>query len=162
MKKVYNIPRKRAEFCSEYFSPEKYAWISIQEPGNEPTTNENLDRLNKLKLEFWDIDFPGLFYNEQSQKWEQLDPVSDELIEKIYNFLIENRNKNIISNCRMGISRSGAISNFCCDCLGHEWDTESHNRALPNKYLYRKLYNLYEKDNDITKLTIIDKRKREG
>ena len=146
-KKVYNLPRKEIENNTFPYDPESYAWISIQEPGNIDSSNEFLDKLNNIKLSFWDIEYPGWFLDNVRFEHVYVYPVDDADVSKIYNFLIDNKNKNIIANCRMGISRSGAISKFCVNFLGHTWDEESVKRASPNDYLYKKLVEEHKRKN---------------
>ena len=147
IKIAYNIPRHRAETASNDLSPSQYAWISIQEPGKNHITNDVLDKLPKIKLKFWDVVRPVHIFNSD----EIALPLEDEDINTIFKFLMEHKDKNIISNCAAGASRSGAISRFCVDYLGHTWDEESKGRAQPNSYIYDKLveeYKLFKGHND--------------
>lgn len=144
MKKVYNIPREQAEWYCKPLDSNECAWISIQEPGSEHIKNDILDDIPNLKMKFWDIDSPGMYLMEDGS-WETIEPITDSQLDELFNFIMEHKNKSIITNCRMGISRSGAVSNFCSDLLGHEWDSVSQHRAVPNRYIYRELVNRYEK-----------------
>lgn len=167
-KTVYNYPRHHVENNIEIFNTDENVWISIQEPGNEHSTNIHLDRLPVLKLKFWDIDAPGWFLNKDGSQTEYVNPVDDETLDTLYQFLIEHQNKNVITNCRMGISRSGAISQFCSEYLGHQWHTESEDRAMPNDYVYQNLVKRWRRDNNSSlfssegKYKVIDKRKNQS
>lgn len=138
MKKVFNVPRIAAEVFSSDSLKKNLAWISISEEGVPATTNEFLDTVPNLKLEFWDlteeIEFDG----------RMIGPPSDEMIGRILDFLSENSEKNILVNCAGGISRSGAVAQFCADFLGHEWPQSCKNLSLPNRYIYRRMVELYQ------------------
>jgi rhodanese-related sulfurtransferase len=145
----------------EYLDPKVYAWISIHEPEDGPhVTNETLDRLPNLKLRFWDITEPLVIIGEEFPAL----PATQNDIQTIFEFLITHQEKNIIANCRAGVSRSGAISQFCSDFLGHVWDDESKRRAVPNHYIYRGLVEEYQKykghnmDYPFSPLKIVDRR----
>lgn len=142
MPTVYNIPRKQAKNID--FVPSNCVWISIQEPDSEHITNANLDRLPNLKIKFWDIN--ERYYDIASGIWGE--PITDEQIKEIYDFLIAHKEKNIIVNCRAGISRSGAIAQFVHETFGHTWDKESQGRAIPNSRVLWKLAELHAKNQE--------------
>lgn len=127
-----NINRYRAEKWHENLSPEKYAWISIGEPeiSDSVIGNRILDKLPNLKISFWDTteivqDVLGGEYL----------PPSKQDAAKIVDFLVKNRGKNFIVNCKAGISRSAAICKFLEECFGYEWES-GKERARPNGLLF--------------------------
>jgi predicted protein tyrosine phosphatase len=165
---AYNIPRRMA-LNATYQDPEKHAWISIQEPDDEHIASK-LDACPNLKLKFWDVTIP---LQDLLDPEEYYYPASDEDIRDIFQFLMLHKDKHIISNCAAGVSRSGAISRFCHEFLGHEWDQESRNRSYahigPNKYIFEKLveeWNRYHQLNNQydppkpTPLIVNDKRRK--
>ena len=113
-------------------------WISVNEPENIewPTKNPKLDECS-LKLYFWDI------VQETPYGDEILLPPSMEDAIKIVDFILANPDRDILTNCAAGISRSGAICKFCEDYLGYEWVQAFKNRAFPNKLLYRMMSEYY-------------------
>lgn len=138
MKKVINIPRIAAEKFS--FLPKNAIWISIGEP--EKTfiriNNEFLDQIPNLKIELWDLDEPCEFEDEI------LLPPSREEAQKIVNFILEHKDKNVLVNCAAGVSRSGAVARFCEECLGYEWLEDGKRCALPNYTLFKRMRECYE------------------
>lgn len=139
MKKVLNIPRVAAQNWKSTMNPEKYAWISIAEPG-EPTTvvaNQVLDKLPKLKLSFWDL------AEEIEYEGKMIGPPKLTQIAKLVNFVVKHQDKGIMVNCAAGVSRSGAVAQFCQDILGHHWPLLGKNRALPNPAIYRSMVDFW-------------------
>lgn len=140
---VYNIPRHRAKSVGLDFP--NHIWISIQEPTSregkpeEHISNEFLDKLPKLKMKFWDLVEKVPVIGGDGF----LEPPNEDDAKQIVDFLIKHKGKSVISNCRMGVSRSAAISLFCVDFLGYEWDRESEARAVPNMKLYRLMTDYY-------------------
>jgi len=55
---------------------------------------------------------------------------------KIVRFLLKHTDKSVIVNCAAGVSRSGAIAQFCNDFLGYEWEPFCKKNADPNHVLY--------------------------
>lgn len=130
-----NINRYRAEKWHENLSPESWAWISIGEPEipDSVISNRILDKLPNLKINFWDTteivhDIFGDAYF----------PPSEKDAAKIVDFLVKNRGKNFLINCRKGISRSGAICKFLEETLDYEWISGKEN-ARPNSLLVKLL-----------------------
>ena len=130
-----NITRHRAENWHENVDPENFAWISIGEPDipDSIINNRILDKLPHLKLSFWDcteeiVDIMGDTYL----------PPNQQDAAKILDFLVKNRGKNFIVNCKAGKSRSGAICKFLEECLDYEW-INGKDRARPNVLLYKLL-----------------------
>lgn len=150
--KVYNIQRKTAEDYDRWIDPEENCWITIQEPGTKHIMNWSLSECPTLELSFFDLVKPMQGF----ELGEYFYPPSEEDARKTVEFLLENKGKNVIVNCKAGISRSGAIAQFCVDYLGYEWDAESEKRAVPNKLLYDLMAKCYGKPK---KVKIIDKRR---
>jgi protein-tyrosine phosphatase len=138
-KKVFNVPRVAAEdFGNDHADlPNKLVWVSISEPNKENTitTNKYLDKCANLKLAFWDLHEPI---------GDVLLPPSKEDAATIVDFLMEHYDKSVFVNCAAGVSRSGAIAQFCADFLGHEWGSFYRNVAIPNKVLYRLMVEYYQ------------------
>ena len=61
----------------------------------------------------------------------------------IVDFLLKHADKNVIVNCAAGISRSGAVAQFCEECLGYEWDEQDKRRAMPNYLLFKMMRDYY-------------------
>lgn len=149
--KVINIQRRIASnFQREitkfpWFLVENSIWISISEPGisNTQVNNSVLDQCPKLEISFWDIEKNFNYTNPENGVSEILRPPSDEDAEKIVDFILDNPNKNVIVNCKAGVSRSGAVAQFCEDILSYEWSRSHKNIAVPNMLLYRKMVNYY-------------------
>ena len=113
-------------------------WISVNEPDSiaYPTENPKLDDCS-LKLYFWDITQETPYGDEML-----LPPTMDDAIQ-IVDFILANPDRDILTNCAAGISRSGAICQFCEDYLGYEWVQAFKNRAFPNTLLYRMMVAYY-------------------
>jgi hypothetical protein len=103
-----------------------------------------LDQLPKLKLSIWDL--------TEVVKWKEeiLMPPSEGDARKLVNFLVKYQDKSVICNCAAGVSRSGAVAQFCHDFLGHKWSEFYRGVALPNSTLYRLMVEYYTK-NYLTK-----------
>jgi predicted protein tyrosine phosphatase len=143
---VSNITRIAAQ---EYVVGENknLAWISIQEPGQEPIVSQ-LDEYPNLKISFWDVVAPLTSITDDYV----FNPPNEKDAQAIFDFIRENRHRNLIVNCKMGISRSAAISKFCADCLGYYWVVgRTHmfrglsQPAKPNLLLYDLLFGCYRK-----------------
>jgi len=150
--KIVNIPRGLAANWGNYLvfrsriEPKKIydaigdniAWVSINEPDLDyQTTNPILDKVPNLKMSFWDITTPLDF------KGEILQPPSDEDAKAIVDFILTNKDRNILVNCAAGVSRSGAVCRFCEDILGYEWLQIGKELSIPNSVLYTKMVNYY-------------------
>lgn len=143
MKTVVNLSRRetidleRQELIPSFF--EDYIWISISEP-DKPDSIVNskvLDQLPKLKLAFWDV-CETMEFNR-----DIIHPPSENDARQIVLFLLANPDKNIIVNCAAGVSRSGAVAQFCQDFLGCEWVGDGKWRASPNHKLYSMMRDYY-------------------
>lgn len=128
---VINIPRIAAKNFS--FLPKNCIWISISEPDelNTVVSNEFLDQLPKLYLSFWDL-AEVIIHGGRT-----LYPPSPDIAKAIVDFLLSHRGKAVIVNCAAGISRSGAVAQFCEDFLGYKWAEMGKKNALPNSTLYK-------------------------
>ena len=156
---THNISRDTARKWNTPLDPDKHCWISIGEPStptfkiNCNVSNPILNSVNHLKIDFWDITTPT---ENQYGGNEMLYPATEEDARKIVEFLHQNKGKVVINQCRAGISRSGAISRFCHEYLGYEWDKDSIKRAVPNDHIFWLLV----KAHNVPKPTkIIDKRR---
>jgi protein-tyrosine phosphatase len=130
-----NINRYRAEKWHENLSPENWAWISIGEPEipDSVISNHILDKLPNLKISFWDT--TEIVHDVFGDAYF---PPSQQDAAKIFQFIKENRNKNLIINCKAGKSRSGAICKFLEENLDYEW-VSGKDRARPNVLLHKLL-----------------------
>lgn len=130
-----NINRYRAEKWHENLSPESWAWISIGEPEipDSVISNRILDKLPNLKINFWDT--TEIVHDVLGDAYF---PPSEKDAAQIFQFIQENRNKNLIINCKAGISRSGAICKFLEETLDYEW-IDGKDRARPNSLLVKLL-----------------------
>lgn len=122
------------------------AWITIGEDTSEfKHVESELSRFPTLRIKFFDLlvpvpDLEGGFIN----------PPNTDHAKQIYDFLIDNRDRNIVVNCAAGISRSGAVAQFCFDFLGHEWPEYPRSLACPNFVLYNMLRDLYINNHEIS------------
>lgn len=139
-----NIKRNAARVWWEYLSPKDYAWIQISEPEipDSVISNSILGKLPKLEVSFWDcteeiVDETGDVYLPPNQKDAA----------QIFQFINENRDKNLIINCAKGISRSGAICKFLEENLDYEW-INGKDKARPNSLLVELLKNEYNQTHD--------------
>ncbi len=145
--KVINIPRRAAvkwEDVSSQFEFTDIAWISISEPKEQNTivSNPILDSKPNLKLAFWDLN------KIVDYKGEILHPPNKYDAKKIVDFILANPNKDIVVNCAAGVSRSGAVAQFCADILGYEWLEFGRKNAAPNSILYRLMVNYYQSQSE--------------
>ena len=141
---VFNIPRIAAENFKGVHS--NMIWISISEKGVEPTKHEALDKIPNLKLEFWDLT------ETLEYKGEMIGPPTDEQAAQIVDFILANPGKHVVVNCAAGVSRSGAVAQFCGDILKYEWPSYYKSMAVPNFVLYRKMVNYYQENKIIHQL----------
>ena len=137
MSTVINIPRFAAKNLS--IKPKNCIWISISEPKDLSTviSNNSLDELPKLHLSFWDLT------QVIEHDGEMLYPPSPTVAKAIVDFLLSHRGKNVIVNCAAGVSRSGAVAQFCADFLGYGWMEEGKRCACPNPVLYGLMRDYY-------------------
>lgn len=138
MKQVINLPRIAVKNWKSP-APENCVWISISEPDclDSIVSNEILDKLPVLRLSFWDLTSPIVFHGET------LFPPSEAYAKSIVDFLVTNKGKNVIVNCAAGVSRSGAVAQFCADYMDHEWMEEGKKNAVPNHVLYNLMRDYY-------------------
>ena len=131
LKKILNIPR----FAAKNFkgSAGKGIWISISEPNDQKSVidNEILGKLPTLRLSFWDLT------ESVKHDGETIHPPDENIAKEIVDFLLSHKDMNVIVNCAAGISRSGAVAQFCEDFLGYEWLEMGKKNALPNSVLYK-------------------------
>jgi predicted protein tyrosine phosphatase len=139
---VFNMPREMARGLVE---AKNSIWISIGEPEKtfQRVSNPFLEQSPFLKIEFWDVtkvfDYGGEIFT----------PPTDEDAQKIVDFILDNPGKDIIVNCAAGISRSGAVCQFCEDVLMYKWHEPFKKRAVPNILLYSKMLKYYRKINGL-------------
>jgi len=156
MTTVVNIPRKEAEDWSHYIDPAKAIWIAIGEPDTSYNAirNEFLDELPNLHISFWDIvkEVPIIGTDE----WAQ--PPTKEQAKEIVDFILKHKDKNVIVNCKAGVSRSSAVALFCHDYLKYEWLEVGRKRAVPNKLLYELMKEYYLSFNP-EPVKVVDKRR---
>jgi predicted protein tyrosine phosphatase len=130
MPKVINLPR----IYVKNWSAEKpnAIWISIGEPDipDSQISNEILDQIPKLHINFWDLT------QVIQHGGETLFPPNESDAKKIVDFLLLHRGKNVLVNCAAGVSRSGAVAQFCEDFLKYKWLEDGKNRSRPNHVLY--------------------------
>ncbi len=140
---VFNISRAAAQ---AYDGPlDNIVWISIQEPENDHI-HSVLDSVPNLKLKFHDVAKTTGYINFLTGEEEFVrNPPTTEDAKKIVEFLLEHRGKDVVGNCGLGIARSSAVSKFCVDYLGYQWDQGSKERADPNLLLYNLLVQEFEK-----------------
>ena len=139
MSKVINIPRYAAQdfnraiekFCLS-FDPPNTIWVSIGEPdvADSMISSEVLDEIPNLKLAFWDL---SQVINHDG---ENLYPPNESDAKKIVDFILLHRGKEVIVNCAAGVSRSGAVAQFCEDFLDYEWSNFGKRNSCPNHVLY--------------------------
>ncbi len=135
--KVRNIPRYVAQKFTDWNNS---IWISIFEPYNDTAVQNELAKelgIPKLEIPFSDLTTTLEFQGEI------LHPPSEKDSDIIVKFILNNPGKDIIVNCLAGVSRSGAVAQFCHDFLGYDWPRENRSAACPNSVLYRNLVKSY-------------------
>jgi|688.fasta_scaffold757876_2 predicted protein tyrosine phosphatase len=144
MKTVTNFSRKNIREYNQKLSKDSAIWISIGEPGeeNSKVVNESLSEIPHLHLDFWDVVQPIEFDGEIFH------PPSDEDARKIVDFILEHKDKDILVNCAAGVSRSGAIAQFCSYALAYKWTENGKRKAVPNFLLYNKMISYYLSKNE--------------
>ena len=142
MKIVRNLSRFEARAIEAVSS--KTAWISFSDPDNPESIveNVNLEKLNNLKLSIWNLAEPHFF----DETWRF--PPSEDEIHSIVDFLIQNKNYNIIINCYGGKGRSGAVAKFCHDKMNYFWTNDCMEKAKPNLFIYKTMVNYFNKKYD--------------
>lgn len=145
---VYNLSRREAFEIDKkaVFGEEEIAWITIGEPLEYFThvNNQSLVDCPTLKLLFWDICEIKPYINFITGEEEVINPPKVDIAIEIVDFLLANQDKHIIVNCAAGVSRSGAIAQFCQDFLGYTWNERCKSRAAPNSLLYRMMRDYYK------------------
>ncbi len=146
MKHVINLPRVAVRNWA-IDAPKNTIWISISEPDslNSVVSNEELDKLPKLSLSFWDLTSPA------EHNGEMLYPPSDSVAKTIVDFILSHPDQNILVNCAAGVSRSGAVAQFCEDFLGYHWLAQGKQCAMPNHVLYGLMRDYYKSTERIEK-----------
>jgi predicted protein tyrosine phosphatase len=156
--KIVALPQKVVEKISgEITIP--HATISIVSPGAEKALfANNIFREAELHLKFYDIDFS----NERmgNSKAEILKvyghgKFTDKHAEQIINFVqeVKDKVKGLICHCEAGISRSAAVAAAISLIInGSDKEIFDDTRYIPNMYVYRKILNLYyrEETNETT------------
>jgi protein-tyrosine phosphatase len=133
MKTVINIPRHYArtiDFQNQY---PNCIWISICEPDDPSSIVNNpsfKDDSLKLTVELWDVVEPLAMHGET------FNPPTKNDAARIVDFIKMHADKDVVVNCLAGVSRSGAIAQFCEDFMGHSWDAFGKNQSCPNHKLY--------------------------
>lgn len=150
---VYSIPRYAAKegkvphegsFISVTDNQEllnNSVWISIGEPDDQRSiVSGPLDKVPNLKLCFWDLK------SAIEHGGKILYPPNESDARRIVNFLLKHKdNKSVvIINCAAGVSRSGAVAQFCQDFLNYEWNEFCKSCSVPNSVLYRLMVNYYQ------------------
>jgi len=141
--KVLNVPRKFVS-SNQANGHRDIVWISIFEPVN--CDQDALLAISPLKcfprlfVSFWDVikPIPAI-----GGEMDAIQPPSHSDAKKIVDFLLEHKGKDVIVNCTAGISRSGAVAQFCEDQLGYDWRYEGKRKAHPNSLLYKLMVDYF-------------------
>lgn len=138
MPKVFNLPREMTRYLSSDDLPEHVAWISIGEPNDDSSkiSNEYLDQCPNLHLKFWDVE------HIKTVDDKEYVPPTEEHAQQIVDFILLHRNKDLVVNCKKGISRSGAIAAFCSIMLDYDWDLYDQERSGFGKRINTTLFRL--------------------
>jgi predicted protein tyrosine phosphatase len=158
MKTVANIMRVHAKEWRAEFNG---VWISIGEPEECHIQNKILDARPNLKLKFWDVVKPiPLIGSKKYEKYgEYAMPPTEEDAKKIVDFLLEHKDKAVVVNCRAGVSRSGAVAQFCEEFLEYHWLPEFKENAMPNTLLYSMMKDYFLSFN-AKPIKFVDKRRK--
>lgn len=140
MPKVINISLHEAIHFTppEWFDPNRAIWISMSDPGKQKwiASNPILDKLPNRKIQFFDTNFPFIYDFSEKDKRE-VGPTRT-IANKIVGLIKKYPKHDIIAQCLMGKSRSGAVVAFCAG-LGYEVDTAHIERMKPNTLLLQLL-----------------------
>ena len=144
-KDLHMIPKSRAKMEREVI-PDKYAVISITEPGMRPPafSQKILEKnIPILFLFFHDADAVNVTLPEGHPLVidKDIERFSDEQAEKVLNFVKycgESGYEGIIVHCFAGFCRSPAICACVTKLLGGD-DSEYFIKYSPNMYVFRKL-----------------------
>ncbi len=119
-----------------------YNVISITEP-NEEFIDDNVFKYfnNFLYLSFSDINYNLKSTNSYFDAKEDISSISDEQIDILKNFIIDNQDKKFIVHCTVGVSRSSAVGFFIEELLNddpidvkkNQFLILSHERYCPNE-----------------------------
>lgn len=139
MSKTLNLPRSVAEKWSIPIQ-KNTIWISIGEPeiGFQHIENPILGNLPNLKISFQD------FTRIEDVEEGDIPPTIDHA-DGIIDFVLKHKDCDIIVNCAMGVSRSGAVCKFLEDYLDYNWLLLGKKHSNPNRLLYSLLKDSYIK-----------------
>lgn len=165
MNKVINLPKVVLQNWSkdsfDYFGLNKdnVAWISIGDPSESLAKNTILDNdsnITKLKCHFYDI----TRVEEDILSKKKYEPMSEGDAIEIIEFILQNKDKDIITQCYAGVSRSSAIARFISEYFGHEWLEEGKKFAVPNHFIYNTLCDLAKHVYKLVPKTKINDKRR--
>jgi len=122
------------KFYQKY--PKDAVLISVYTPDSKPL---NLNYFSQeLYIDFWDLE----------EDFGSYKTLSNEKAKKIYDFIIENRDKKFIINCDAGISRSAGIG-LAVECLidynGSKYDYAISNSAIKDFPRYSPNLTVFDK-----------------
>jgi rhodanese-related sulfurtransferase len=127
--------------------PENSVLISISDPdSNFPKVNAGWDDI--LWLQFWDaIRGEGLAASLAGYDIERAPSEMD--AQRIYDFICDNKDKNIYAHCEAGISRSGAVREFL-ERMGWEvghphWQIHPNQTVLSDLQMIQRELGLLDK-----------------
>jgi len=134
--------------------PGEWAWIFIQEPlegiqtpdSSQFVFSDHILSLPTLTSQFWDVTRPAhihIIIDDEFQEYV-MQPIVREQAKEIYDFLIANRNKNVIVSCYAGMCRSGAVCQFAEKYLNAEWLEGFKQKAHPNPKVYDELVEVWK------------------
>jgi len=143
---IIGVLEFKALATSSAFNPEDYVVISILDPDDSISTEEELKLFKKsLHIRFWDIE-------EDIGKYTV---ISDENAKTIAQFIIDNKDEKFIIHCAAGMSRSagtGLAVNAIIDHYGDKYtaaqypsEIKAHTRYHPNLSVYDKIMDEYNK-----------------
>jgi rhodanese-related sulfurtransferase len=138
-KSVFNLSQPFATIVGP-FDPNQWVWISISDP-DYPITNPDLEKLNHIKLEFYDLEYP---VDDLAWSGRILCPITPTQIEQLYEFIWINQNKSILVNCAMGVSRSGAVAKFCETFFSYTWPEWFKSKSNFNKFIFNELMDFHD------------------
>lgn len=134
MLKTINISAMHAEKVIDWCGA---VLISIHDQHVPPHNLQNLSDENVLRVTFSDVttelERDGRWYNT----------ISVEQANQIIDFIEKHKEKNIIVNCRAGVSRSAATCLFISLFYGHELKENFYSLSLPNPYVLGMLTREY-------------------
>ena len=139
-KTVYNVTRRFARDFDHNIMDT--VWVSISEPGDDTSKVQNtlLESVPNLQTAFYDATPPTYDMGRFT-----MHPATEEDIAPLVDFLVEHQEKDVVVNCAFGVSRSGAVAQFCQNVLNYNWNPQCKNQANPNKYIYALMVRYYRK-----------------